>query len=304
MERNVYVHKIGGAGLMMDRGSLTSLLFKIKTQTPPGAHIIFVVSALAGVTRLLDNLAKAIKNKEKDKIDLLFMNFKMIHEEMINRLIPFDRHIHREIDKYYCQMDSIINREVNYGDKERANLLKYGELCSSVIFRVFADIFIPTFLLDARECIITDNDSHIFAKVDLPLTLDKIESKINGIHHNSIVTQGYIARNYLGEDTALGYDGSDLTAAIFALALLKDKENKVFLSYWKDILGVWENPNKESDGIFGAMIILDYLEFAEQNHVPVRVDALKILSSIDPSRIKIFIRSFLDLKNPGTLITP
>ena len=302
MGKKVYVNKIGGAGLMMPRKELSSLLLKIIREAPQG-NFIFVVSALAGITRLLDNLVKAIKEKEKTKTNFFFMNFKIAHEEMIERLIPFDHQIYKEMNIYYSQMEEIIySRLPDHNEKYQANLLKYGEICSSSIFRIFADIFVSSYLLDARDCIVTKNDSYALANVDLALTLEKTKNKLNQIQYNSIVTQGYIAKNYLGEDTVIGYDGSDLTAAIFALASLSDKKNEVQLSYWKDILGVWENPHKETDGIFEKMKISEYLEFSEQNQVPVRPDSLNILSGA--GKCKIFIRSFLNLENRGTLITP
>lgn len=304
MRNNVYIHKIGGAGLMMSRKELSSLLLRIIREAPQ-SNFIFVVSALAGVTRLLDNLVKAIKDKEKAKTNFLFMNFKIAHEEMIGRLIPFDHQIYKEMNIYYSQMEEIIySKTFEHNEKYQANLLKYGEICSSSIFRIFVDIFIHSYLLDARDCIVTKNDSYTLAGVDLVLTLEKTKNKLDQIEYNSIVTQGYIAKNYLGEDTVLGYDGSDLTAAIFALASLLDKKNEVQLSYWKDILGVWENPHKETDGIFEKMKISEYLEFSKQNQVPVLTEAIRILEKVDPSRLNIFIRSFLNLENPGTLITP
>jgi len=58
------VHKIGGAGLMQSRSDLIWLTGKAIKEAEGGVTI-FVVSALAGVTRLLGSIFQAIEYKHQ-----------------------------------------------------------------------------------------------------------------------------------------------------------------------------------------------------------------------------------------------
>jgi hypothetical protein len=89
----------------------------------------------------------------------------------------------------------------------------------------------------------------------------------------------------------LGLDGSDLTASLIALGL-KSCNLNVFVkkTFWKDVDGVIV------DGVVQESMSKD--SYNKLETVPVRKDAI----NIDPETDETIIRSFLNLKNPGTKI--
>ncbi len=306
MKNKIYVHKIGGAGLMLSSDDMTNLVLKILDKSK-GGTVIFVVSALAGVTRLLGEIFKAVEYRQKKEIESLLKKFGVMHSEMIERLTgvnPVD------FKKSTCSIENELRSFVydHVGvptQKYHAQILSYGELYSSFIFACFIDgIMGDCEFLDARNFIIGNGPDYLNAEPVLNLTASKIIQNFSRTK-GAIVTQGYIASNSNDESEGmvLGYDGSDLTAALITYALLQNSQKTISLVYWKDIPGVFMNPLIKEEGIFSLMKIREYLDFSSKNSVPVRSDAIKLLSGEYPN-LKISIRSFKKLEELGTTIKP
>lgn len=306
------IDKMGGALVIEDLLKIVSVISYIKGRDISNKKII-IVSALKNVTRLLVALFDAIIANDVPKVNSLFLNFRNIHTDRARSMFRFDcRYIIKEMDDIcfsqiypFIQNRKYLERENM--SKEKANLLKYGELCSSIIMKNFLKMFFydDLYYLDARDCIIANANENDYtnALVDLNCTLDKIDQAINSISHKVILTEGFIARDIYGNDSLMGFDSSDLTASLFARYFAL-KYNSASLSFWKDVCGVYENPNRELDGIFSFLTTSDYSEFSKENCVPVLPKAIELLSDLDPKKISINIRSFLNLQNPGTLIKP
>lgn len=300
----VYVSKNGGANLTLSKDDLTRQVNKIILDAH-GGSIIFVISALAGITRLLDAIFLEMQKKNNRGAENLFSAFTEMHLNVVRSLLSDNSRIFPQLEKYFAEIWAFIHKKSisNNPTMDQANLLKYGELCSSLIFSKFISsmkVCGNCLLLDARNLIISNSHSYTEGKVELNATVENI--KFSAKKSRIIVTQGFIARDADGCDTVLGYDGSDLTAAVIAYSLLKFGK-KVNLTYWKDIPGVFKNLNDKSDGIFIIMKIPDYVEFAKHQTVPVRADAIGLLSGSD-SQLSISINSFKDLDGPGTIIRP
>jgi len=295
------VHKIGGAGLMQSRSDLIWLTGKAIKEAEGGVTI-FVVSALAGVTRLLGSIFQAIEYKQTKEVSEFISKFKKIHLDATKRLVLKDSEYFKE-----KSLDLINELEAFAYDgcllsiKDHSRILTLGERYSSLIFGQFLNEINQggVSLLDARSFIFGSGNDYLNSEPMIPETINEIIYHFKNENSKIVVTQGYIAN----DNRVLGYDGSDLTAAIIALAMLQFRE-KVSLTYWKDVPGVMRNPNNMEEGVFSEMYVTDYLEFSNRESVPVRSDAIGLFVFSRSGNLQISINSFKDLERVGTIIKP
>jgi aspartate kinase len=296
---NVDVFKLGGAFFSPKTVRNFFELFIANSEK------LFVVSAVKGITRLLDIIVKIaiqkdIKDVFKEKlIDLSLDEFLRIHEELIYGL--FDKTQAEDVlqdfrlNVFSMLRNTIFNRLKN-DDQYYASVLKYGEIASS---RILADYLnylgIENLWLDARNYVLTDANYHQAKFVSIHSTFKNCFKK-----NEIIITQGFIGRSITGKDTLLGYDGSDLSAAVFAIALSKNYQ--VTLSYYKDVKGVYNGNPKESQDlkIFESLTPGEYILLVEETgSFVVRPDSIKLLAK---AKVRVIIRSYLELDNSGTFI--
>jgi aspartate kinase len=112
-----------------------------------------------------------------------------------------------------------------------------------------------------------------------------------------VITQVFIGSTDENESTTLGREGSDFTAAIFAELL--DAES---VTIWKDVNGVM---NADPKDFQEAVTIeeLSYKEVIEMAYYGAQVIHPKTIKPLQNKDIPLFVRSFLDLRLAGTVIT-
>jgi aspartate kinase len=117
-----------------------------------------------------------------------------------------------------------------------------GEYISTAIVSSYCNsLGITNSLLDAKECIHTDN-AYTEGKIDWKKTEKAIVPVITALVKDGfVITQGFIGCTPEGFTTTLGREGSDFTAAIFSYCL--DAER---MTVWKDVAGVM---NADPEGI-------------------------------------------------------
>jgi len=123
-------------------------------------------------------------------------------------------------------------------------------------------------------------------------------------HSNILVTQGFIGQNMKGEDTVLGFDGSDYSAGKFSNSLIEISD--VSFTLWKKVQGVFtKDPNENKDASFIKEISRDdYGKNVVENNgsYVIRPDTIKGLNP----KIDVFVRSFeeefLSVNDTGTRI--
>lgn len=295
------VFKLGGAFFSAEIIRKFMTFFKNETER------LYVVSAVKGVTRLLDIIVKIIIQKDisrnfKEKlINLSLEEFWDIHENLIVDL--FDKERAKDLIKYFNievfspLRDTIFEKNEDE-NQYYASVLKYGEIASSKIMSKYLSFSgEENVWLDARDYVLTDANYR--------------EAKFVSVHSSfktcfeqskTIVTQGFIGRSITGKDTLLGYDGSDFSASVFAIALSEIDE--ITLSFFKDVNGVYNgNPKKNINlRMFNELRHREYLlVFQETGSFVVRPDSIEALAK---ARVRTIIRSYLNLDNPGTLILP
>lgn len=267
---------------------------------------VFVISAMAGITRLL-RLIFIIKTEVKIDEELktlmisLCMNeFRRYHSEFIFKLFSDgDRGTVMDgFESLLNKLDSTINsyRSEDNKDVFYSSLLQYGELASSQILSKYMNtIGIKNKWFDARDYVVTDDNYREAEILNIKKDFQEFFKE-----ENILITQGFIGRDGKGENTVVGFDGSDYSAAEFANSLVGSGE-KVSLIYWKDVDGVYEeNPVKNPEAkLINKMTRKEYLHnTVKNNSFVVRPDSISSLSE----NIEVVIRSFLNFENQGTKI--
>jgi aspartate kinase len=174
-----------------------------------------------------------------------------------------------------------------------------GELLSSTLISYFLnEEKIANRWIDVRDLIRTD-DTFRDGKVDWDVSKKSVSEKLIPLfdQNNFVVTQGFIASTDENESTTLGREGSDYTAAIFADLL--DAES---VTIWKDVNGVMNaDPKEFADAV--TIDELSYKEMIEMAYYGAQVIHPKTIKPLQNKNIPLYVRSFLDLRLPGTVIT-
>jgi aspartate kinase len=267
---------------------------------------VFVISAMAGITRLLRLIfiiKTEIKIDEELKtlmISLCMNEFQRYHSEFIFKLFS-DSDRGAVIDGFeslFNKLEDTINSYKSEDNKDLlySSLLQYGELASSQILSKYMNtIGIKNKWFDARDYVVTDDNYREAEILNIKNDFQEFFKE-----ENILITQGFIGRDVKGENTVVGFDGSDYSAAEFANSLVGSGE-KVSLTYWKDVEGVYEeNPVKNPEAkLINKMTRKEYLHnTVKNNSFVVRPDSISSLSE----NIEVSIRSFINFENQGTKI--
>lgn len=247
-------------------------------------NILFVVSAMKGVTRLLRFIftiktEKNINYEEfKGPVIIFTLNeFQRVHRILISALFKgrAKRNVILGFDAIFrdlCQCVSEYKEDTNNNydeDKFYAKILQFGELSSSFILSSYINnsLSINSTLFDARNFVEAEGSPREAKIKTINPDFEKLflESSI-------LITQGFIAKN-----AVLGFDGSDYSAAMFANVL--SKNNHVILKFWKNVRGIFDSdPNKNPDANFIPKITKDeYIKLVFRNGYVVRIDSIQSL---------------------------
>ena len=151
--------------------------------------------------------------------------------------------------------------------------------------------------LDARE-IIKTQDNHKVTQVNWEESSRQIKnSQASSKNKKLIITQGFIGSNKNNETTTLGREGSDFSAAIFA-HLLKAES----VTVWKDVPGMLNaDPRKFQNTI--KLNQISYREAIELAYYGASVIHPKTVKPLQNKKIPLYIKSFIDPGEEGTVIT-
>src|ERR1041385_239251 len=114
-------------------------------------------------------------------------------------------------------------------------IVSYGErLSATLLAAVLRENCLTAACVDARQCIITDDD-HGCAKPLMPETFRRTREHVQPVIDQGAVPVlgGFIGSTIQGETTTLGRGGSDYTAALIGAALEADE-----IQIWTDVPGV------------------------------------------------------------------
>ncbi|MEP6926436.1 MAG: aspartate kinase [Ginsengibacter sp.] len=266
-----------------------------------GEKILIVISAMGKMTNALEKVAEEFYSGKKEEALLLFEKVKQNHLTLLKYAVTQQwEHATRELQNFFTEVQWLLHdkpvKDYNYYYDQ---IVCTGELLSTTILSFYLnEEKILNKWIDVRDVLRTD-DTFRDAAVDWDVTVKNIQEKILPLFNetNVIITQGFIGSTDENESTTLGREGSDYTAAVFANIL-----NAESLTIWKDVEGVMNaDPKDFKDAV--TIDELSYKEVIEMAYYGAQVIHPKTIKPLQNKNIPLYVKSFLDDRLPGTVIT-
>ena len=231
------VCKFGGTSVQ-DAEAMTRLSEIIRSRIKQ--RPIVVASAMGKTTNhLIEAAQTAAKGKRQEALDLLTkIKEKHLKEALKMGIAVSEGSVVETINAYFKEMRDLVKGLSALGEltpRVMDSMASYGERLSTVILAQFLEQNgMPAQLMDARQCIITDDNftraGVLFEKTD-PLIIEHFKPVIKA--GKIPVFQGFIGSTVSGNTTTIGRGGSDYTAAIVGAALDADD-----IQIWTDVDGI------------------------------------------------------------------
>jgi len=296
--KRLTIMKFGGSCLRSPESfsQIINVINKYVSEDPE-QQLIFVVSALSGITDLLLNSARAASRQEDPEGYLLEIIRK--HEETIEKVIPEKFQIavkdflEDNISSIRAMIDDI--KEFEISPFKIDQIISKGEMLSTFLLTKYLEgnkfkvKYVP-----ATDFLVTDSVYNDALPL-LDITCQKINAKVKPLIEDGVipVVTGFLARNIEGHVTTLGRGGTDFTATILAHCL-KNDENLVKVILWKDVDGVLTT---HPDIAPNARLIehLSYSEAKEFAYFGAKLINPKCITPIQKQGIVVELRNFEDL---------
>lgn len=264
-------------------------------------NLIVVVSALSGITDLLQLTASTAANKQAEYTQLI-TKIASKHHEVIEELI---------VSKNQEELKKIVNNEIQQlktlldgcyllnelTPKTLDRILSFGELLSSqIISYALKNKGNNCCYIDSRE-IIKTNDNFGKAVVNFNKTKELFTSVLEKQKETILLFPGFVASTNNDETTTLGRGGSDYTASILAYC-----SNASALEIWTDVNGMFTaNPKlvKQAKPIDN----LSYQEAMELSHFGAKVLYPPTIQPVLNVKIPILIKNTFEPNEEGTYIS-
>jgi aspartate kinase len=286
------VYKFGGASVK-DAAAIRNLA---KIVTEESDNLIIVVSAFGKTTNALEKILNAWLNGE-GKYNYLLDEVYAGHLSVITALFGQGSETKGKIDVSFAIMrDYLLTSAKGKYDFEYDQVVSYGEIWSTIIVAEYLKkSFQEVDWCDIRENLLTD-DRYRDANVLWSESTKRVRNTFDFNKKRIYVTQGFIGGTAAGTTTTLGREGSDYTAAI--LANMLDAE---YVVVWKDVPGIlnadpnwFQNTSKLDE--------LSYKEAVEMSFSGAKVIHPKTIKPLQNKNIPLYVRSFLDPEEKGTVI--
>ena len=289
--KGIQVYKFGGASVK-DAIAVQNVARIVQQEGATGKLV--VISAMGKTTNALENVVWAYFN-EKENLDEYITERIRFHESILTTLFPKGHQVYQKVVALFDEMKHFLrsNKSPQY-DFVYDQAVSYGELISTTIVCDYLEhIGIPATWIDARELIKTDRN-YRGARVLWEETQKRIKQHIDPKKLN--ITQGFIGADAHNFTTTLGREGSDYTGGIFAYCL-----NAESLTIWKDVPGVLNGDPKVFDNTL-LLRQISYEETIELAFYGASVIHPKTLQPLQRKEIPLFVKSFANPENPGTVV--
>jgi len=285
------VYKFGGASVKDAAGirNLSNIVSKSED------NLVIVVSAFGKTTNSLQNVLKLWLSGD-DAYKIFLEDIYKYHLSVSAELYT-DHLVAGKIDISFDRLRKYLqSKRKGLYDFEYDQVVSYGEIWSTIIVADYIKtVFSDVEWIDIRENLITDGrfrDANVLWNESSNRLLHKIDFKKKRIY----VTQGFIAGTIAGQTTTLGREGSDYSAAI--LANILDAECVVV---WKDVPGIMNSDPKWLDDA-QKLDEISYREAVEMTFSGAKVIHPKTIKPLHNKNIPLYVRSFLDPGEQGTVI--
>lgn len=285
------VIKFGGTSVSSIAHS-TGLLDIIKSQPQ---DCVIVVSALSGVTTLLDQIAAQSLNEVPQTA---IEQFKETHFTLVKAVFTdsLQGALLLEIQKkvnFLEQVATSVHTLHELSDRTRAMIMGLGEQLSSFILAHYLKAHdSEATLLNSKDLIRTDS-AYLNGTVDFDKTAQLINDTVKTGRY---ITGGFIAGNDRGEIVTLGRGGSDYTASIYGYAL-----NATRVEIWSDVDGVHSaDPRKVKNTV--TLNTLSYEEAFEMAYFGAKVLYPPSVLPLRTKQIPLHLKNTNEPAAQGTVI--
>ncbi len=291
----IRVFKFGGASVKDAAGvrNVEKIISSFDTK-----EIVIVLSAMGKMTNALEQLTTAYFN-QNNEIETHLEIIKTYHYSIINELFEDKKNkVYDEINNKFIELEWILeDAPTETYEYLYDQIVSTGEYLSSLIVSHYLNLKnIVNTWVDVRDLIRTDNN-YREGHVDIETSQTQINTLLPKILNTQLViTQGFLGGTSENYCTTLGREGSDYSAAIFSNLL--DAQS---MTVWKDVIGVMNADPRYFD--FAKLLPqLSYQEAIEMTYYGATVIHPKTIKPIQNKNIPLYVRSFIDLNEQGTVI--
>jgi aspartate kinase len=291
------VFKFGGASVK-DAASVKNVASILKEYKQE--KLFIVISAMGKTTNALEEFTNALYN-DLAIAEKLLLSIKEYHFNIINQLFDNQNEVvFNDLHNTFVELDWMLDEiPVQAYDHTYDQVVSMGEILSTKILSHYLNhVGINNLWIDVRDFIRTDNN-YREAKVDwlaTELLFNSNHDNFFNKQNNLCVTQGFIGGTSENFTTTLGREGSDYTASI--IAYLSNAEQ---VTIWKDVAGVMNaDPKKFDDAVL--LPHLTYHDAVELTYYGATVIHPKTIKPIQNKHIPLYVRSFLNYHETGTVI--
>lgn len=264
------------------------------------SNVLVVISAMGKSTNALEKIIHASFYND-GKLATYVAEFKQYHDQILSDLFPAEHLFGRiDVQNLYLELECAIdnaNLKHDY-DFYYDQIIGFGELISTRIVSAYL-LFsgLRNQWVDSRNFILTD-DRYRDAKVMWEQTSTVIGNRLKPLSEkNLVIAQGFIGKGPNGENTTLGREGSDYSAAIFARLLEAQS-----VTIWKDVPGVMNaDPKKFAHPVL--LKELSYEDAIELAYYGASVIHPKTIQPLQAAGIPLYVRSFSHPEMEGTRVT-
>jgi aspartate kinase len=288
------IYKFGGVSVK-DATAIKNISRIIGELSEP---LAVVISAVGNTTNLLEGIIDA-HYSGKTNVKELLEDLKQKHLTLTLDLFDeFPKDLLAKLQSLFSEMETRLDKSFSQSfNFEYDQLIAYGELLSTTIVSAYLNkIGQQNEWVDIRKCLDAD-DKYRDANILWDSSEEKVKARFNAKNNQLYITQGFIASDFKGNTCSLGREGSDYTAAILAYLLNADK-----MIIWKDVLGVL-NADPDYFNNTTKLDLIPYHEAIELSYYGASVIHPKTIKPLQAKQIPLWVKSFIQPKQEGTLIT-
>jgi aspartate kinase len=269
-------------------------------------RVAVVVSALAGVTNSLIEVACQAKKSDAKRIEVFTKKLLQKHLEAISVAIsskPIQKEVNQITEETISELEKVLTGICYVGEltpKTKDYVASFGErLSAPIVWGAIKEHKVETQCFTGKEAGIVTDSNFGDAEPLMNYTTHLIRERLGPLVEKGVipVVAGFIAANQDGIVTTVGRGGSDYTATILGVALQVDE-----VWIWTDVDGIM---TADPRIITSAKMLpeLSYQEAAEMAIFGAKAMHPRALEPVIETKIPVRIRSTMHPENPGTLIT-
>ena len=290
--------KFGGSSVA-SADSIRLVLQIVKSSYQRGEKPLVVLSAMAGVTNALGDMASdaAEGRSFSDQLRTLQEGHFAVVKQLI--AVKFQNPVLTKLKLLLNELEDLLQgiaalRELSLQSKDL--VLSYGErLCSYLVSKVMEQEIAESEYIDASHYVKTDSNFGN-ARLNETLTTSLIAALLQGKPDRLLFVTGFIGSNEQGRMTTLGRGGSDFTAAVFGSAL-----QATAIEIWTDVNGMLTADPKMVKKAF-TVPQLSYTEAMELSYFGAKVIYPPTMVPAFLKKIPIVIRNTFQPERAGTVI--